>query len=99
MYLFPSSFSLLTSQNRTTNDPMPVIYNNCHQPDLFTSCNLLVATLILGINKINSAKFEIGLKYMLSVFARNIFSKIIAEIVIKKQNIKKYQYSDRLARP
>ena len=58
LYLFPSSRSLLTSQNRTTNAPIPVIYNNCHQPDLFTSCNLLVAALILGMNKINSAKLE-----------------------------------------
>ena len=78
---------------------MPIIVNinNCHQPDLPESCNLLAATAIEGIKRTIDAMKLIGPLPIKE--PKRIASKIPVATYNKKAKSPKYQYSDLRALP
>ena len=78
--------------------PMIVMYNNCHQPVLSVSCNLLAATANEG-NKRTTVKIQ-PIGPVTSTEKPNIITSIMAAMIPPKiPNKKNHQNSDRDALP
>jgi hypothetical protein len=87
----------LITQYTITGIPIMVNDNNCHQPDLPESCNLLVNTDIVGKKKTSVTIKLIGPLPIKEL--KRIASKIPVATYTRKVKREKYQYSDLRALP
>ena len=87
----------LITQYKITGMPIIVNDNNCHQPDLPESCNLLVNTDIVGKKKTSVTIKLIGPLPIKEL--KRIVSKVPVATYTRKVKREKYQYSDLRALP